>query len=84
MTQPKWNENQTVLATAICTLDGDTGEGTVAGSWCIGLWSNPRARAAVDCRETDRGDMREEIVVGNTCGGKPGSHGSKAILLSHV
>ena len=30
-------------------------------------------RAAVDCRETDRGDMREEIMVGNTCGGKQGS-----------
>ena len=39
-------------------------------------------RADVDCRETDRGDVREETVVGNACGGKPGSHGSKAILLS--
>jgi len=45
------------------------------------LWSNPRARAAIDCREMDRADVREEIVVGNACGGKPGSHGSKAILL---
>ena len=41
-------------------------------------------RAAVDCRETDRGDVREEIMVGNACGGNPGSHGSKAMLLSHV
>ena len=41
-------------------------------------------RAAVDCGETDRGDVREEIVVGNASGGKPGSHGSKVILLSHV
>ena len=40
-------------------------------------------RAAVDCGETDGGDVREETVVGNACGGKPGSHGSKAILLSH-
>ena len=47
------------------------------------MWSNPRARAAVDCGETDRGGVREEIVVGNPCGGKPGSHGSKAILLNH-
>ena len=38
-------------------------------------------RAAVDCGETDRGDVREEIVVGNACGGKLGSHGSKAIVL---
>ena len=40
-------------------------------------------RAAVDCREMDQGDVREEIVVGNACRRKPGSHGSKAILLSH-
>ena len=38
-------------------------------------------RAAVDCREKDEGDVREEIVVGNACGGKPGSHGNKAIVL---
>ena len=48
------------------------------------MWRNPRARAAVDCGETDRGDVREEIVVGNACGGKPGHHASKAILLSHA
>ena len=41
-------------------------------------------RAAVDCGETDRGDVKEEIMVGNACGGKPGSHGSKAIMLSHL
>ena len=28
--------------------------------------------------------MKEETVVGNACGGKLGSHGSKAILLSHA
>ena len=48
------------------------------------MWSNPRARAAVDCRQTDPGDVREEIVVGNAYGEKPGSRGSKAILLSHI
>ena len=37
-----------------------------------------------DCGETDEGDVREEIVVGNACGGKRGSHGSKATLLSHA
>ena len=52
------------------------------GAEVQGFWSNPRARAAVDCRETDRGEVREEIVVGNACGGKPGSHGSKVILLT--
>ena len=48
------------------------------------MWSNPRARAAVDFGKTDQGDVREETVVGNACGGKPGSHGSKATLLSHA
>ena len=48
------------------------------------MWSNPKVRAAVDGGETDRGDVREEIVVGNAYGGKPGSRGSKAILLSHA
>jgi len=41
-------------------------------------------RVAVICEKTDRGDVREGIVVGNVCGGKPGSHGSKAILLSRA
>ena len=41
-------------------------------------------RVAVICEKTDQGDVREEIVVGNVCGGKPGRHGSKAILLRHV
>ena len=41
-------------------------------------------RAGVDCRETDLGEVREEIVVQNAGGGRPGIHGSKAILLSHA
>ena len=41
-------------------------------------------RASVDCGETDRRDVREEIVVENACVRKPGNHGSKAILLSHA
>ena len=41
-------------------------------------------RAAVDYKEMDQRDIREEIVVGNACGGKPGSHGRKAILLGHT
>ena len=48
------------------------------------MWSDAREKAAVDCGETDQGDVREEIMVGNACGGKPGTHGSKAILLSHA
>ena len=60
--------------------------------WCRG-WklelrdcgaSPLRARAAVECGEMDQGDVREETVVGNACGGKPGSRGSKMILLSQA
>ena len=54
------------------------------GAGVCGVWSGPRVRAAVGSGETDRGEVREEIVVGNASGGKPGSHGSKVILLSHA
>ena len=30
-------------------------------------------RAAVAFRETDQGGVREKFVMGNACGGKPGS-----------
>ena len=52
------------------------------GVWEV--WSNPRARAAVDCGEMYRGEVRKEVVVGNAYGGKPGSHGSKVILLGQL
>ena len=45
------------------------------------MWKDPQARAAVDCGEMDQGDVREETVVENACGGKLGSHERKAILL---
>ena len=48
------------------------------------MWSDLRVRDAVDFRETDGREVREEVVVQNASGGKPGSHGSKVILLSHV
>ena len=37
--QPKWNENQTVLAVAIHDPDRNTGplEGSAAGSWSLGV-----------------------------------------------
>ena len=41
-------------------------------------------KAAVDCREMDHGDLGEETVVGNACGGKLGNLVSKVILLSYV
>ena len=49
-----------------------------------GLWRNPRATAVVHCGETNQGDVREETVVGSPCGEKPGSHGSKVMLLNHA
>ena len=48
------------------------------------MWNNPRVSAAVDCRKTDLGHVREELVVGKTCEGKPSSCGSKVIQLSHT
>ena len=48
------------------------------------MCSNPRVRAAIDYREMNLGDVREEIMVGNACGGKPGSHESEATLLSYA
>ena len=48
------------------------------------MWGKPRTRAAVDCEDTDGRDVREEILVGNARGGKPGSPGSKMIQLTHV
>ena len=54
------------------------------GAEAEGLRSNPRARAAVDCGDMDEGDVSKAIVVGNACGGKLGSHGSKVILLSQA
>ena len=39
---------------------------------------------AIDCEEMDQRAVREEIVVGNACEGKPGSHGNKVILLGHT
>ena len=47
-------------------------KGQWLGAEAEGLWSNPSVRAAVDCGETDQGDVREEIMVGNAYGGKPG------------
>ena len=73
---------QTIAATAVHTLDRDVGplEGTVAGNCSIGIVEQSQGEFGVDCRKMAKGDVREEIVVVNACGGKPGSHGGKAIL----
>ena len=65
--QPKWNENQTVLAAAIHTLDRDAGplEGTAAGSWSLGIVK--QSQGAGCCwvwRDGSRG------YEGRDCGGK--------------
>ena len=41
-------------------------------------------RAAVYWGEMERGDAKEDTVVGYACGGKPGIHESKAITPSHM
>ena len=83
--QPKWSENQTVLAAAMHTPDRDTGplEGTTHSwelefreqfqgkGWCW-LWRD-RVRG---CEGGDYG--------GKAYGGKLGSHGRKVIVLGHA
>ena len=74
-----------VLAAAIDTSDGNAGplEGAAAGSWSLGIVEQSKGEGCCLLRRdgSARGDVREEIVVGNACGGKLGSHGSEAILL---
>ena len=84
--QPKWNENQTVLVAAIHTLDRNTGplEGIGAGSWGLGIVEQYQGEGCCLLWRDRLRDVRDELVVGNACGGKWGSHGSKAILPSHV
>ena len=72
--QPKWNENQSLLQPYVPQMAQRLGAGVQ------GLWSNPLWRGLW----RDGGDVREEIMVGNACGGKRGSYGSKVILLSHT
>ena len=57
-------------------------EGAAARSWSLGIVEQSQGTA--DWGETELGDVREEIGVVNACGGKPGSHGNKVILLSHT
>ena len=84
--QPKCSENQTVLATAIHTPDRDAGppEGAAAWSWSLGIVEQSLGKGCCWLWREGSGDVREETVVRNACGGKLGSHGSKAILLSHA
>ena len=56
----------------------------MAGSWSLGIVEQSKGEGCCDCGATDEGDVREEIVVGNACGGKLGSHRSKATLLSRA
>ena len=65
-------------------MDRDEGLLESAAAGVRGVRSDPRASGALDCREMDQGEVREETVMGKACGGKLGSHGSKAILLSQA
>ena len=82
--QPKKNETQTVLDPATGTLDRDVDPlaGAEAGSCSLGIVEQSQGEGCC-WLQGDRRDVREEMV-GNACGGKPGSHGSKGILLSHA
>ena len=58
--QPQWDENQTVLATAIHTLDG-----AVAGSWNLGIVEQCQGKG---CCWLQRDSSRR--CEGGDCGGK--------------
>ena len=65
--QPKWNENQTVLAAAIHTPDRDTSslKGTTAGSWSLGIVEESQGEGCCWLqRDGSRGGK------GGDCGGK--------------
>ena len=70
---------QTFLAASIPILDRNAGllEWAAAGSWSLGIMEQSQGGDAIDCGETDQGEVREEIMVGNAGGGKPGSRGSR-------
>ena len=59
-------------------------EGMVAGSWSLGIVEQSHGEGTTTLRGADQEDVREKTVVGNACGGKPGSHGNKEILLNHA
>ena len=65
--QPKWNENQTVLVTAIHTPDRDSGplDGTEAGSWRLGIVAQSQGEG---CWWLQRDEARG--CEGGDCGGK--------------
>ena len=65
--QPKWNENQIVLASAIHTPDRDAGplEGAVAGSWSLGIVEQSQGEG---CCCLWRDGLR--ACAGGGCGGK--------------
>ena len=67
MWQPRWNENQTVLAAAIQTLDRviDPLEGTEAGSWSLGVVEQSQGKG---CCWLQRDGLKE--CEGGDCGGK--------------
>ena len=65
--QPKWNENHTVLSTAVHTLDRNAGllESTVAGSWSSGIMEQSQGKG---CYWLWRDGLRG--CEGGDCGGK--------------
>ena len=84
--QPKWNENQTVLTTAIHTLDRDTGplEGAAAESWSLGTVEQSQGESCCGLwRDGSRG------CTGGDCGEKclwrkARQPWKQSILLSHA
>ena len=75
-----------MLAAAVHTPERDAGPPDRCSSWELEFRDCGAipGRGLLSTAEDRSRDVRGEIVVGNACGGKPGSHGSKAILLRDV
>ena len=79
---------ETILAAAICSL----GRGMQGRKvpWKAQGWELEhrdcgaiRGELSYRMRGEARGDVREEVAVGNACAGNPGSRGGRATLQSH-
>ena len=70
----------------IHTPHRDTGplEGAETESWSLEIVEQSQGEGCCWLPRMDGGNVGEENVVGEACGGKPGSHGDKVILLSHA
>ena len=86
--QPKWNEIRQSLLQPYTPWTGMRVPWKVQRGWELESGEcgvSPGGGLLLTAERQIEGRRgREEIVMRHACGGKPGGHGSKAILLSHA